>query len=256
MPSYRLLVVGVRLVLLGGILVAWHSVPESVVPSYAVGRPVEVASALLSLLVSGSLLTALVATSSSVMLGMLVGAPAGIGLALAMSIRPIRWLLHPLVTIAYAIPKVGLISLFIMWLGISQQSHIALVTSFVMFVYFYGTRQALAEIDQDKLAALILMGAKPLTIMRLLLLPASAPHLYAATRIALPLGFGASVFAELRVPASKGLGTLLSNFANSLDGAGALAVMIVVALVAYLLDVGLGARLRQHTESIGAGVEL
>jgi hypothetical protein len=32
--------------------------------------------------------------------------------------------------------------------------------------------------------------------------------------------------------------------------------MIVVALVAYLLDVGLGARLRQHTESIGAGVEL
>jgi ABC-type nitrate/sulfonate/bicarbonate transport system permease component len=209
-----------------------------------------------SMIASGQLLSATLATAYAVSIGLLLGAPVGIGLAIAASFRWLNWLLDPLITMGYGIPKVALVSLFILLLGINIQTKVALVFSFVTFVYFYNARQALLEVDPNRRTALRLMGASWSSLARLLVLPSATPHLYAATRIAIPLAFGAEVFAELRIPASSGLGTLLSNYSNSLDGSGAVAVMLIVGLIGYLLDIGIGRQLIRYAESTGTGLQI
>jgi ABC-type nitrate/sulfonate/bicarbonate transport system permease component len=251
-------VIAVRVGAAAVVIALWQAFaggPHSVLPADAVSRPSSVAVALGHLAASGQLFSGLGATALSVLYSMVLGALVGIALAVVTSTRPGRWLLDPLVTILYGIPKVGMISLYIIVLGIATTTHVALVTSAVLFIYYYAMRQALDEVDADRMVALRLMGAGRLRVLRSLVVMSALPQLLSATRIALPLAFATEIFAELQVPTSSGLGVSLQLFSENLDASGAVAVMLFVVLVAYLLDVAVGGFLRRYQRSVGMGVD-
>jgi sulfonate transport system permease protein len=257
--GYRALV----LVLFFGLWQIFAGGPKSLLPTDAISRPSSVFVAFWQLVTDGKIFLALFSTMLSVLYSMLLSVPIGTGLAILTASRFGRWAFQPLVTVGYAIPKIGLISFFIIFLGIKTQTHVALVVSAATFPYFFAVRQALEEIDRDRLLTFKLMGAKRLKILRSFTLRSAIPHLFAATRIALPLAFGVEIFAELRVPtattftsSSAGLGVLLSTFSSNLDSAGAMAVLFFACLIGYLIDVVIGGGLRKYTRSIGVGVEL
>jgi ABC-type nitrate/sulfonate/bicarbonate transport system permease component len=182
-----------------------------------------------------------------------IGGIAGIALAAATSFRVTRWLLDPLITVGYAIPKIGLISVYIILLGVNTASHIALVASTIIFVYFLAMRQALVEVDEAYLNAFRLLGASRLRIGMSLVLPTAIPHLLGASRIAVPLGLATAVFAELRVP-TEGLGALLGNFTYFTSIAQSVAVALFIVVVAYVIDLVFGEALRRYNELLGARV--
>lgn len=258
-PRRRLTaVIAVRICAAAVVLAAWQVFaggPDSVLPANAVSRPSSVAVALGHLAANGQLFSGLGTTALSVLYSMVLGALVGTVLAVVTWTPFGRWLLDPLVTILYAIPKVGMISLYIIVLGIATATHVALVTSAVLFIYYYAMRQALDELDQDRLVALRLMGAGRLRVLRSLVVMSALPQLFSATRIALPLAFATEIFAELQVPTSSGLGVSLQLFSENLDASGAVAVMLFVVLVAYLLDVAVGGALRRYVRSVGLGAD-
>ena len=127
----------------------------------AVGQPSSVASSLWALLKSGTLATALGSTLLAVLYAMIIGAVLGIVLGIFSSMPVGRWLLGPAISVLYAIPKVGLITVFIILIGVGRSSHVALVVSAVMFVYFYAIRQGIEEVREDLTNALRGMGAGP-----------------------------------------------------------------------------------------------
>jgi ABC-type nitrate/sulfonate/bicarbonate transport system permease component len=226
----------------------------SLLPDYAFGTPSAVGSQFLHLLSGGQLYSSLWSTLITVLYATAVSAPVGIVLAIATSVPVGRWLLEPLVTITYAVPKVGLISIYILLLGVSGATHIALVGGATMFLYYYAMRQAISEIDRRQLIDFRLLGAGWLKVARSLLLPAASPNLIGATRLALPLGFAVEIFAELRIPTSSGLGALLEADSSAQNTAGSVAVMLFVLLIGYLLDLLLGGVLGRYARSTGTGV--
>jgi ABC-type nitrate/sulfonate/bicarbonate transport system permease component len=126
----------------------------------------------------------------------------------------------------------------------------------VVFLYYFAMRQAIGDADQDKVTALRLMGAGRARIIRLLTLPEATPHLLGATRSALPIGFAAVVFAEIRVSAtSSGLGQLLERYIGQLDGNGSVAVVVLIGIVGFLLDLLIGRRIVRFTRDTGTGIE-
>jgi ABC-type nitrate/sulfonate/bicarbonate transport system permease component len=249
-------VVGLRVLLVAIFCGLWQLAPDGVVPESAVGRPSSVASSFWSLLKSGALPTALGSTLLSVVYAMIIGAVLGIALGIFSSMPVGRWLLGPAISLLYAIPKVGLIAVFVILLGVERSSHVALVVSAVLFVYFYAIRQGIEEVNEDQLNALRGMGAGPLTVLRKLILPSAIPQLLGATRIALPLALTSEIFAELREPSIPGLGTLLADSSQSLNGAAASAVLIVTVLIAYGLDIVLNSRVKGFTELTGTGLQV
>lgn len=253
----RYLVIGVRVASVGLILLVWQTLaggPKSILPLDAVSRPTDIAVALYHLMSDGQLFSALGATALTVGYSMLLGAPIGLLLAGASLAPMTRWLLEPLVTITYAIPKIALISIYILVIGVRSPTRIANDVGVILFVFYFSGRQAFEEIDRGAHRALQLMGAGRLKMARSFWLRSAVPHLFAATRIALPLAFAVEIFAELRVPNSPGLGSLLNMFTTNLDPAGMMAVVLFVVVIGYSLDVLVGRRFRRYTASVGLGV--
>jgi NitT/TauT family transport system permease protein len=245
-----------RLVLAAVFIVAWQLAPANVVPAVAVGRPGGVVTSIWNLITSGQIFSAFGNTALTIVYAIVIGAPAGALLAIITSLPVVRWVLEPIISVAYAIPKVALITLYILFLGVSVRTHVLFVVTAVIFIYYFAVHQSLAEIDQSRLTALRLMGASWVKVTTSFLLPSSVPQLFAATRIALPLAFVSEIFAELRVPTSSGLGVLLNTDATNLDGASSMAMLLIITLIAYLLDVFLRARLQNFAESTGVGFQV
>jgi NitT/TauT family transport system permease protein len=245
-----------RILLAAIIIVAWELAPANVVPADAVGRPGGVAASIWHLITSGQIFSALGNTALTIAYSIVIGAPAGALLAVITAVPIGRWLLQPIISVAYAIPKVALITLYILFLGVSVRTHVLFVVTAVIFIYYFAIHQSLEELDQSRLTALRLMGAGWGKVTTAFLIPSSVPQLFAATRIALPLAFVSEIFAELRVPTSSGLGVLLNTDATNLDGASSMAMLLIITLIAYLLDVFLRARLQSFTESTGVGFQV
>lgn len=251
-----LLLWSLRIAIAAVIIVLWQLAPAKLVPASAVGRPGGVASSIWNLITTGQIFSALGNTALTIFYSLLIGAPLGALLAVVSSLPVGRWLLQPIINVGYAIPKVALISLYILFLGVSVRTHVLFNVTAVVFIYYFAVHQSLAEIDQSRLTALRLMGAGWWKVTTSFLIPSSVPQLFAATRIALPLAFVSEIFAELRVPTSSGLGVLLNNDATNLDGASSMAMLLIITLIAYLLDVFLRSRLQSIAESTGVGLQL
>lgn len=246
----RLIVHGLQLTVIVLLLLGWGYSPTSIIPIPAVSRPGPVGSELWKLISSGQIFGALGTTALAIVEAMVIAAPVGILLGVIASNKIAGWLLEPIVTVGYAIPKVGLITIYIVVLGVNTKSHVVLVLSTVVFIYYYAMRQALSEVDTATVSALRLMGASSMKVARSVILPASVPPLLGATRVALPLAFATEIYAELRVPTS-GLGVLLGNFTYNLSAAQTVAVAIFVAAIAYIVDIFLGAGLRYYSKITG-----
>jgi NitT/TauT family transport system permease protein len=245
-----------RLAVVAVIIVAWELAPANVVPAVAVGRPGGVIASIWNLITSGQIFSAFGNTALTIVYAIVIGAPAGALLAILTSLPVVRWVLEPIISVAYAIPKVALITLYILFLGVSVRTHVLFVVTAVIFIYYFAVHQSLEEIDQSRLTALRLMGASWVKVTTSFLIPSSVPQLFAATRIALPLAFVSEIFAELRVPTSSGLGVLLNTDATNLDGASSMAMLLIITLIAYLLDVFLRARLQNFAASTGVGFQV
>jgi ABC-type nitrate/sulfonate/bicarbonate transport system permease component len=256
-PGRRSLSVGVaRLLTALALLLIWQYAPQGVVPTVAVSRPVDVARSFGQLVSTGELFSGTWATAEQVLYSLVLGALIGVALAILTWGRIGRWLLGPLISAGYAIPKVGLISFYILLLGVDTKAHVVFVTGFVLFAYYFAVRDAFDELDRDKLTALRLMGAGRLALLRVYVLPSAVPHLFTATRIAVPLAFASEVFAELEMPTATGLGVSLQKATDSLDTSTGMAIALFIVLIGYLLDLLIGARLRRYTESVGTGLML
>jgi ABC-type nitrate/sulfonate/bicarbonate transport system permease component len=236
------------------VIVVWQALPKSVLPDYVFGKPWDVLVALGKLIVSGQLITATGSTLQTTLLGVVIGAPIGIGFALLAALPVLRWVVEPWGNLIYGIPKIGLVSLLILWVGLSSSAQLMLVLLSVIFVYYFAAKQGLHEIDQRRVTAFKLMGAGRVKIARSLYLGSIAPHLIGATRLALPLGFGTAIFGELRVPTDDNLGRLLNQYAQALDGASAIAVVLAVGLVAFAIDLVARAGLSYYSRLVGTGV--
>jgi NitT/TauT family transport system permease protein len=254
----RVVAVGCRLVALAIFLCLWQVFaggPRSALPAIAVGRPTSVAREFWHLLVTNQLTQPTYHTLLLVVIAVLISAVAGLALALVTWWRPGRWLLQPLISTGYAVPKVGLIALYIVILGDASKIEIALILSTVGFIYYYAFRQGLDEIDQDRLNALRLMGARWPKIVRSFAFQSTIPQFFAATRVAVPLAFATGVFAEIVLGNVSRLGTMIQQFSQGLNADGAVAVLLFVVFISYVLDGIVGGRMRAYIESIGFGVE-
>jgi ABC-type nitrate/sulfonate/bicarbonate transport system permease component len=258
LPEWLFLLIA-RLVLLVLLVVFWQlnsGGRGSLLPTYAFGTPHAVGTELWNLVSSTALYHDLWSTVSVVIYASLISAPIGIVLALLTAVPVGRWLLQPIITISYAIPKVGLISILVLLMGLTAKTHIVMVTTGTLFLYYFSMRQAIEEVDRRQVIDLRLLGAGWPKVASALYLRTAFPHLIGATRLALPLGFAMEIFAELRVPTSSGLGALLQLDQAAGDYAGGVAVMLLVLLLGYVLDTGVGVLLRRYAASTGTGIAI
>lgn len=229
-----------RAAFLAAMLGAWQLASGPLLDPFWVSSPSAIAATLVEWIGTGTLQHHLMITFKETISGFLIGATAGVLLALLVGSSDIlRRTVDPFVTAVYGVPKVALAPLFIMWFGIGLAPKIVLAAVSVYFLVFFSTLSGIGQVDRKMVDALRIMGAGPLTIQRRVIFPSALPWVFSGLKLGLPYGFVGAVAAEM-MASNAGIGFLTQNAAGQLDTAGVFAALFALMCVTTTLNEGLG----------------
>jgi sulfonate transport system permease protein len=198
--------------------------------------PSRILSVFYDLAASGELLRHVVATTSRVAAGFAVGVLAGTLLGALVGFSPgARRLLDPTFQGLRAIPSIAWVPLFILWLGIFEDSKIALIAVGVFFPVYLGVMGELMSVDRKLVEVGRIYRLSGPALVRRILLPAILPSYVLALRSGLGLGWMFVVAAEF-MGASEGLGYLLVDGQQLGKPDQILAAIIAFAVIGKLTD--------------------
>jgi NitT/TauT family transport system permease protein len=217
-------------------LSAWHYAPNSMFPQDLVSRPAQVVPRLATFIASGEFFVHMGATTSATVLGVAVGAVLGTAIAMLAPVPFIGHFVEGLMQVGYAIPKVVLIAIFVLFLGIGTLSQLVLIVSFVMFVLYFNVSNGLAELDDATRKSLHIFGAGRLAVMRIYVFPSMVGYVFSGLRVALPLAYSVAVFAELAYGGETGIGAFIAQSARTMQPSGTIVGVICAGLLGYCLD--------------------
>ena len=213
------------------VLLAWQFSSGTLVDSFWISSPTEVAKRIYTWFADGSIWRHLSATGISVVAGYVIGAAAGIMIGLILGPTLVaRRALAPYLTAFYSMPKIALAPLLVIALGIGIESKIALVSVVVVFILIYSAIDGVRDIDNDLTLSFRLMGATRREMFFKLLVPATLPWIYSGLRIAVPHALTAAVMGEL-IAANRGVGFLIASASGTFDSAGVFAATFILLVV-------------------------
>jgi ABC-type nitrate/sulfonate/bicarbonate transport system permease component len=144
-------------------------------------------------------------------------------------------LLDPLFSGTYAVPKLALFPIFIFVFGIGSLSKVALVFLECFYPIVIMTCAGAREVNRALLWSAQNMGASRAAILRRVVIPATAPFIFAGFRVAAPVAMIIVVITEM-VSSADGLGYQVIYAMASLRTDRMLAVVVVIAALGWLLD--------------------
>lgn len=166
---------------------------------------------------------------------MAVGFALTLAAAIPLGILIGRWprlnaAVEPVLNAFYAIPPVAFVPFLIIWFGLFFEARVALVfmMSFpdVLVVIIAGAR----DVRRQLVDAGRSFGASGSQVLRLVVLPATMPFVFASLRVGAARAINGMITAELFF-AAVNLGKIMKVSAERFDTAGALAVVVLVCLV-------------------------
>ena len=168
--------------------------------------------------------------------GFALAAAAGILLGLLMGrSKLVAALLDPLFSGTYAVPKLALFPIFIFVFGIGSLSKVALVFLECLYPIAVMSYAGARGVPEKLLWSAQNMGASRAAILRRVVIPATAPFIFAGFRVAVPVAMIVVVITEM-ISSADGLGYLVTYSLSSLKTDRMLAVVVVIAVLGYALD--------------------
>ena len=168
--------------------------------------------------------------------GFALAAVVGIFLGMLMGrSKLVAGMLDPFFSGTYAVPKLALFPIFIFVFGIGSLSKVALVFLECLYPIVIMSYAGARSVNRVLLWSAQNMGASRADTLRRVVIPATAPFIFAGFRVAVPVAMIVVVITEM-VASADGLGYLVIYSLSSLKTDRMLAVVVVIAILGYLLD--------------------
>ncbi|WP_188037249.1 ABC transporter permease [Actinotalea sp. JY-7885] len=175
-----------------------------------------------------------------VLLGFLIGSLAGLGAGALVGLsRLADSLLASTVGAVRAVPSLGWVPLFILWIGINEDSKVLLVAVGAFFPVYTTVASALRHVDPHLVEVGRAYGLRGPALLLRVQLPAATPAVVSGLRLALAQSWLFLVAAEL-IASSMGLGFLLTDSTNNGRVDRILLSLVTLAVLGKLTDALIG----------------
>ena len=171
----------------------------------------------------------------------LTAVPVGIAIG---SNRIARGILDPLIEFYRPIPPLAYLPLIVIWCGIGELSKVLLIYLAIFAPIAIATATGVRTVDPAKLRAAQSLGASRAQLIRHVILPSALPDILTGVRIGLGVGWSTLVAAEL-IAATSGLGFMVQSAAQFLVTDVVVLGILVIALIAFAMEMGLRALQRK-----------
>lgn len=142
---------------------------------------------------------------------------------------------NPVFSGTYPIPKIALFPIFIFLFGIGSLSKVLLVFLECLYPIVVTTYAGSRTVNRVLLWSGLNMGASRARILTRVVVPATAPFIFAGFRIALPIAMIVVIITEM-IGSADGLGYLVIYSLASLKTDRMLAVVVAIAVLGWALD--------------------
>ena len=140
----------------------------------------------------------------------------------------------PVIYIAYPIPKVVFLPVFLVLLGLGHAPKIALIALIVFFQILVTARDAAKSVPEESVLSVRSLGASEPDIYRHVVVPAALPDIFTALRIGTGTAIAVLFLAET-IAGSSGIGYYIGDAWGNIDYPGMFAGIIGMALLGVVL---------------------
>jgi taurine transport system permease protein len=160
----------------------------------------------------------------------LVGVAAGALMSMSAIVRRI---MEPLVSVAFPIPKISFLPIFILWFGLGSLSEISMIAFTCVVPIISATYLGTTSVDKYFLWSASNLGTSPHRLFWKVVIPAAAPEIISGLQVAFPLALIIGVVTEM-LSGADGLGGYMIHavrFAQSAKMFAGLLATLITGLV-------------------------
>ncbi|MEO5838594.1 MAG: ABC transporter permease [Acidimicrobiales bacterium] len=160
-------------------------------------------------------------------------------------VRVLRKMTEPTLNALYTVPKITLISPFLIIFGFKDKPIIILIALTVFFFMWVPVQHAVMTVPSSQREAAESFGASAWQEFRHVTLPSTLPQIFVQLRVAASVAFLAvfgfeAVFTPSKGGEQHGLGFMINNTRANLDLESAFAGVIIAALLGVLVTAVIG----------------
>src|SRR5712692_9615731 len=140
-----------------------------------------------------------------------------------------------IISFSNPIPKLGLIPLFILWLGIGEASKVAVITAGALFPILINTYTGVRGVGKFWLWRAATVGANQFEMLQKVILPAVLPNILAGARLGMAVSWILVLGAEM-VAAQMGLGYRILYGQQTFDTRLVFSGLLMIAIIGFIFD--------------------
>ena len=219
----------------------WQAASSSgLLPPLFMPSPAAIVRALHALWLDGTLMEHVSASLKRIVPGWIIGTAAGLAVGLAMGIfSSARAAGLPIVSALFPIPKIALLPVLILWLGIGEPSKVATIALGVFFPTVISAYTACDSVPRNLIRMGQSFGLPARDIVAKIVLPGAMPGILAGFRISASVALLLVVAAEM-IGAQHGIGAFVLMAGNLMQTDQLLAGVVVLSILGLLISWGLG----------------
>jgi len=184
-------------------------------------------------------------------LALLLAVATAVPLGAWMGLSPrARAVFDPLIEFYRPVPPLAYLPLIVIWFGIGELSKVLLIALAIFAPLVIATATGVANTPEARVRVARSFGATRTQVLRHIVLPNALPDLMTGLRVGLGVGWSTLVAAEL-VAATRGLGFLVQSAAQFLSTDIVVLGILVIAVVAFGLELALRALQRRWVPWVG-----
>ncbi|TKY82412.1 ABC transporter permease [Pectobacterium polonicum] len=169
---------------------------------------------------------------SAFSVAIILGVPLGLLMGLS---PPIAAVFNPFVQFLRPLPKIALIPLAVVWLGIGEASKFFLIFIATFLSVVVGACAAVERVERSRIRVAQTLGASRRQIFFRVVLPDTLPELFTTVRLAIGIGWTSLIAAEM-VAATSGIGWMVMNASAYLRTDIVMLGILLLGSIGYALD--------------------
>ncbi|MCH8112729.1 MAG: ABC transporter permease [Proteobacteria bacterium] len=205
------------------------------ISGFILPKPLGVVGSYFELLGDSRLWEATGVTVFESLVGFFFAAVIGIGGGAILGKTP--WLeetARPFVIATQVVPKVALISLFILWFGFGSAPKILIATILAFFPILTNTLLGVKSVDLGHRDVMTSLNAGRWETFKTLEFPSALPSIIAGMEIGIVLAYIGAIVGEF-LGGQSGLGFLTIDYQNAFDVSGLFGVIVQLTLVGFIM---------------------
>jgi NitT/TauT family transport system permease protein len=219
------------------ILFLWEMVSrQGWIPPLFLPAPSQILREAWIMLTTGLIFKHLFASLSRILLGFLMACVLGVLVGIVIGFFSIPEAIgNPLIAATFPIPKIAILPLLILWLGIGEPPKVAVIALGVFFPMVINVYTGVKNVDPILIKAALSLGSNRWRIIRKVILPGILPMIFAGMKLGIGIALLLVVAAEM-VAADAGIGFMILTAADLMETKRLMVGLLLLSLLGIFFN--------------------